>query len=410
MINTEQSMHACPACGLLCDDISGDAIARQEFSCGKAAKFYARKTVAAQPQINGKPVTLAEAVAAAAALLQQAQAPLIAGSSTDVHGARALVRLANHSGADMTHLNADSTLRNMKVLQHRGWQTTTLTEVRNRADVILMIGTDVVSHNARFFERVVWVDEAMFTEPAARQIIYLGGDKLKTQAGTAPDGRAPQVIDCASEQLPQVVSALRALVMNKPVAGTAVAGVEISTLQALAETLKAAKYATLVWVAKDLHYQHAELTIENITETVVALNQKTRAMGLSLGGSDGDTSVNYAHTWLNGVIIDAPNWQEHDAVVWVNSFSPEAMPPADVAPVIVLGAADSVFTTAPAVFIPVATPGLDTGGQQFRVDGSVTLPLTAAKPSAVATLSQVVALIQETLMNEEKSVNEGKSA
>jgi formylmethanofuran dehydrogenase subunit B len=410
MINTEQSMHACPACGLLCDDISGDAIARQEFSCGKAAKFYARKIVAAQPQINGKPVTLAEAVAAAAALLQQAQAPLIAGSSTDVHGARALVRLANQSGADMTHLNADSTLRNMKVLQHRGWQTTTLTEVRNRADVILMIGTDVVSHNARFFERVVWVDEAMFTEPAARQIIYLGGDKLKTQAGTAPDGRAPQVIDCASEQLPQVVSALRALVMNKPVAGTAVAGVEISTLQALAETLKAAKYATLVWVAKDLHYQHAELTIENITETVVALNQKTRAMGLSLGGSDGDTSVNYAHTWLNGVIIDAPNWQEHDAVVWVNSFSPEAMPPADVAPVIVLGAADSVFTTAPAVFIPVATPGLDTGGQQFRVDGSVTLPLTAAKPSAVATLSQVVALIQETLMNEDKSVNEGKSA
>jgi formylmethanofuran dehydrogenase subunit B len=410
MINTEQSMHACPACGLLCDDISGDAIARQEFSCGKAAKFYARKTVAAQPQINGKPVTLAEAVAAAAALLQQAQAPLIAGSSTDVHGARALVRLANHSGADMTHLNADSTLRNMKVLQHRGWQTTTLTEVRNRADVILMIGTDVVSHNARFFERVVWVDEAMFTEPAARQIIYLGGDKLKTQAGTAPDGRAPQVIACASEQLPQVVSALRALVMNKPVAGTAVAGVEISTLQALAETLKAAKYATLVWVAKDLHYQHAELTIENITETVVALNQKTRAMGLSLGGSDGDTSVNYAHTWLNGVIIDAPNWQEHDAVVWVNSFSPEAMPPADVAPVIVLGAADSVFTTAPAVFIPVATPGLDTGGQQFRVDGSVTLPLTAAKPSVVATLSQVVALIQETLMNEDKSVNEGKSA
>jgi formylmethanofuran dehydrogenase subunit B len=390
MINTEQIMHACPACGLLCDDISGDAIAKQQFSCGKAAKFYARKTTDAQPQIDGRPVSLTDAVQAAAALLQQAKAPLVAGSSTDVHGARALVSLANQTGAAMTHMNASSTLRNMKVLQHRGWQTTTLTEVRNRADVILMVGTDVVTHNARFFERVVWVDEAMFTEPGARQVIYLGGDKLKTQAGTSPDGKAPQVIDCASEHLPEVVAVLRALVMGKSVAGEDVAGVSVSTLKSLADTLKAAKYATLVWVSKDLHYDHAELTIENITETVVALNQKTRAMGLSLGGSDGDTSVNYAHTWLNAVIIDAPNWQDHDAVVWVNSFSPEAMPTETQVPVIVLGAPDSKFLTPPAVFIPVATPGLDTSGQQFRVDGSVTLPLTAAKPSALPTLRTVV--------------------
>ena len=401
MTNTEQIMHACPACGLLCDDISADAIARQQFSCGKAAKFYARTTTDAQPQINGRPASLADAVKAAATLLQNARSPLVAGSSTDVHGARALVSLANQAGAAMTHMNASSTLRNMQVLQHRGWQTTTLTEVRNRADVILMIGTDVVTHNARFFERVVWVEDAMFTDPKARQIIYLGGDKLNTKPGITPDGRVPQVIDCASENLPQLVAALRALVMGKAVAGEHVAGVAVDTLKALADTLKAAKYATLVWVSKDLHYAHAELTIENITETGVALNQKTRAMGLSLGGSDGDTSVNYAHTWLNGVIIDAPDWQDHDAVVWVNSFSPEAMPPAAVNPVIVLGAPDSQFSTPPAVFIPVATPGLDTGGQQFRVDGSVTIPLIAAKPSALPTLKAVVDQIQAALSGEQ---------
>jgi len=346
MTNQQDSMHACPACGLLCDDISGDAIARQQFSCGKAAKFYARVSTGAQPQVVGRAASLTDAVAAAVAVLKQANTPLVAGSSTDVHGARALVRLAQHTGAAMTHMNASSTLRNMKVLQHRGWQTTTLTEVRNRADVILMIGTDVVTHNTRFFDRVVWVDDAMFTDPVARKIIYLGGDKLSTKPGVSPDGRAPEVIACASEHLPEVVAMLRALVMNKPVTATTVAGVAVSTLKALAETLKAAKYATLVWVSKDLHYDHAELTIENITETVVALNQKSRAMGLSMGGSDGDTSVNYAHTWLNGVIIDAPEWESHDAVVWVNSYSPDAMPPAGTGPVIALGAPDSQFDTA----------------------------------------------------------------
>lgn len=400
MTNQQDSMHACPACGLLCDDISGDAIARQQFSCGKAAKFYARVTTGAQPQVAGRGVPIDEALKAAANLLKQAKAPLIAGSSTDVHGARALVNLSHRTGAAMTHINAGSTLRNMKVLQHRGWQTTTLTEVRNRSDVILMIGTDVVSHNTRFFERVVWVNDAMFTEPAARKIIYLGGDQLNTKPGVAPDGRAPEVISCASEFLPEVVATLRALVMDKPVTAETVAGVAVRSLKAVAETLKAAKYATLVWVSKDLHYDHAELTIENITETVVALNQKSRAMGLSMGGSDGDTSVNYAHTWLNGVIIDAPEWESHDAVVWVNSYSPDAMPPAGSGPVIVLGAPDSTFDAAPDVFIPVATPGLDCNGQQFRVDGSVTLPLTAAKPSDLPTLSQVVALIEAQLQGD----------
>lgn len=400
MTNQQDSMHACPACGLLCDDISGDAIARQQFSCGKAAKFYARVSTGAQPQIAGRAASLTDAVAAAVAVLKQANTPLVAGSSTDVHGARALVRLAQHTGAAMTHMNANSTLRNMKVLQHRGWQTTTLTEVRNRADVILMIGTDVVTHNTRFFDRVVWVDDAMFTDPAARKIIYLGGDKLSTKPGISPDGRAPEVIACAAEHLPEVVATLRALVMDKPVTAASVAGIAVSTLKTLADTLKAAKYATLVWVSKDLHYDHAELTIENITETVVALNQKSRAMGLSMGGSDGDTSVNYAHTWLNGVIIDAPEWESHDAVVWVNSYSPDAMPPAGTGPVIVLGAPDSQFDVTPAVFIPVATPGLDCNGQQFRVDGSVTLPLTAAKPSDLPTLSLVVALIEAQLQGD----------
>ena len=400
MTNQEHIMHTCPACGLLCDDITGEAIAKQQFSCGKAAKFYARVTNGVEPQVHGRVVPVAEAVKAAAALLKQAKVPLVAGSSTDVHGARALVSLAQQTGAAMTHLNASSTLRNMKVLQHRGWQTTTLTEVRNRADVILMIGTDVVTHNTRFFERVVWVDDAMFTEPAARKIIYLGGDKLNTKPGVAPDGRVPEVIACDAEHLPEVVATLRALVMGKPVTAETVAGVAVSRLKAVAETLKAAKYATLVWVSKDFHYDHAELTIENITDTVVALNQKSRAMGLSMGGSDGDTSVNYAHTWLNGVIIDAPEWESHDAVVWVNSYSPEAMPPAGTAPVIVLGAPDSKFDTAPAVFIPVATPGLDCNGQQFRVDGSVTLPLTAAKPSELPTLTQVAAMIETALQGD----------
>jgi len=397
MTNQEHIMHTCPACGLLCDDITGEAIAKQQFSCGKAAKFYARTTSGAQPQVGGKNVPLEDAVKAAVGLLKQAEAPLVAGSSTDVHGARALVNLSQHTGAAMTHLNASSTLRNMKVLQHRGWQTTTLTEVRNRCDVLLLVGTDVVSHNPRFFERVIWVDEAMFTAPQARQIIYIGPQHLNTHPGTAPDGRAPHHVVCEASAIPAVVSALRALILDRPVTQLDVAGVPLETLQALAQTLKSAHYATLAWVAKDLHDAHADLTIETLCETVAALNQQSRAMGLPLGGSDGDTSVNYAHTWLQGVIPQAPELANHDALVWVNSFSPQQSPPAFDGPTLVLGPADAMLSSPPAVFIPIATPGLDSAGQQFRVDGSVTLPLSAVTASAQPTLSEIVARLVSAL-------------
>ena len=69
-------------------------------------------------------------------------------------------------------------------------------------------------------------------------------------------------------------------------------------------TSKQAKYAVFTWVAKDLNFPHAELTIQNITETVAILNNSTRAAGLALGGSDGDTSANYTNTWLSGLALN----------------------------------------------------------------------------------------------------------
>ncbi len=403
--NVEQTAHniTCPACGLLCDDISLKSIRDNTLKCDKAKHFFARASGDATPKIKGQPASLAQAVEAAAILLKTSKTPLFAGLSTDVNGFRAVQNLAQATHGKMTHMNATSSLRNYKVLQQFGWQTTTLTEVRNRADVILLVGTDAVTRNPRFFERVVWVDDAMFVQPSERQIIYLGGEGLNTQAGVSPNGTAPMVLDCALTALPEVMAVLRALVADKPVKVTEVGGVTVASLQTIADILKTAKYATLAWNSKDLDFPHAELTIQNITETVVTLNQKTRAMALPLGGSDGDTSVTYAHTWLNGVIPQQADLSEHDAVVWVNSFSPKTSAPETSSPLIVLGAPDSQFAKTPDVFIPIATPGLETDGTLFRVDGSVVIPIYATRDyskqeSSLPTLAQVVTQIENALL------------
>jgi formylmethanofuran dehydrogenase subunit B len=339
---------------------------------------------------------LAQTVAKTAQLLKQAKQPLFAGLSTDVAGFRALFNLAQKTNAthlsNMQHMNAASSQRNLDVLQSTGWQTTTLTEVKNRADVLVCIGGDIVSHNPRFFERFI-AQDGMFISAKQREIIFIGENiSLKKVKKDALEGA--WILGCRTSDLAEITAVLRALVAGKTLKATEVAGVKVSDLQTVADKLKAAKYAVLAWVAKDLDFPHAELTIQNITETVAILNNTTRAGGLPLGGSDGDTTANYANTWLSGLTLNNKTI-EHDLVLWVNSFNAEKLPPKTDKPLIMLGNSNSTLKAD--VFIPIATPGLDCGGTLFRVDSSVVLPLKKCRENNLPTLSEVASQIEKLL-------------
>ncbi len=383
----------CPACGLLCDDVlvenNNNKINVLANSCAKNVTFFEQPLPDTSPQIKGKPATLQQAIAHVVKLIKISQQPLFAGLSTDVQGFRSIYNLAQKTKgthqSNMQHMNAASSARNLKVLQSAGWQTTTLTEVKNRADVIVCIGTDIVTHNPRFFERFVHVD-GMFVKAKQRKVIVIGEktDTLQPSIHAA----------CRAVDLPEITLVLRALVAGKALKATEVAGVKISDLQIIADKLKAAKYAVLAWVAKDLDFNHAELTIQNITETVAILNNTTRAAGLPLGGSDGDTTTNNANTWLSGLTLN-DEVVEHDLMVWVNSFSADKNPPKTDRPLIVIG--NSNIKTKADVFIPIATPGLDCSGTQFRVDSAVILPLKKIRENNLPTLSEVISEIEKLL-------------
>ena len=401
----------CPACGLLCDDVVIDnnqkGIKVLANGCAKGITFFEQPLNDIKPQINGKPATMQQAISHAVKLLKASQQPLFAGLSTDVAGFRSLYHLSQKTNAthqsNMQHMNAPSMARNMKVLQSTGWQTTTLTEVKNRADVIVCFG-DIAKHNPRFFERFMDID-GMFVQAKHRQIIVIGeANNQGIIKSKALEGA--QILACRIDDLPSIAIALRALVAGKRLKTTEIAGVKLDDLLALADKLKAAKYAVLTWVAKDLDFPHAELTIQNITETVVILNQSAsdhfgRAAGLPLGGSDGDTATNNVNTWLSSLVLNNGALNDgaiaHDLMVWVNSFSPEKLPPVTDKPLIVFSNDNCQLETVPAVFIPIATPGVDCSGTLFRVDSSVVLPLKKCRENSLPTLSEVVSEIEKLL-------------
>ena len=385
----------CPACGLLCDDVVIDnnqkGIKVLANGCAKGITFFEQPLNDIKPQINGKPATMQQAISHAVILLKASQQPLFAGLSTDVAGFRSLYHLSQKTNGKLKHINAPSMARNLKVLQSTGWQTTTLTEIKNRADVIVCFG-DIAKHNPRFFERFVNVD-GMFISAKQREVIFIGEN---IHSGDAPE---PSIhVACRAGDLPEITLALRALVAGKVLKATQLAGVKVSDLETVADKLKAAKYAVLAWVAKDFDFNHAELTIQNITETVAILNATTRAAGLPLGGSDGDTTANNASTWLSGLALndDAFNDNaEHDLMILVNSFNVEKAPLETDNPLIIIGNLNANIKSE--VFIPVATPGLDCSGTLFRVDSAVILPLKKIRENELLTLSEIMSKIEASL-------------
>jgi len=412
----------CPFCGLLCDDLTlerdaAGALHVGKNGCSKSITFFERIPQASTPRVGGKTASLQEAVAKAAAILREARYPLIAGLGTEVQGMRAVMRLADKAGATIDHMSSNGFMRNIQVVQNSGWMTTTLTEVRNRVDLLLIVGTDIVSIFPRFFERLVWNRESMFGQDTAkREIVYLGGRGLDTSAGVAPDGRKPDVLACDIDCTPEVIAALRALVSGKKLVAPEVAGIPMDDLRNLAERLKQAKYSVIAWAAGTLDFPHAELTIQNIAELVKTLNMTTRSSGLPLGGIEGDMNANQVSAWISGYPVRtsyARGYPEHDpyhfsagrllaggeadALLWVSSFNPERTPPVTDIPTVVFGHPDMQFDREPEVFIPVGMPGADHKGIMFRTDNVVSLPLEQLRNSALPVLGEVLAAIEGAL-------------
>jgi formylmethanofuran dehydrogenase subunit B len=405
----------CPFCGMLCDDLeierTGETLKVLKNGCGRAIAGFERKLPPASPQIKGKDAGLDQAVAAAAALIRKARLPLYGGLGTDVGGMRALLALAERSGGIVDHAFSEAQYRNFKVLQSTGWTTTTLTETRNRADLIIVVGSDIERMHQRFFETIVSPPESMFDVTAKkRTVVFLGrGPEL-------PDIGEVVTFACAIEDVGELLGVLRARLRGFRIKPFKIGGVSLEDIDALAERCRNAKYGVVVWAPPLLDFPHAELTVDQISGLVKDLNLTTRFAGLSLGGAEGAVTAGAVTTWQTGFPMrisfasGAPRYDpyryeisrmltegEGDLLVWIASFSPEFSPPNTDLPTIVLGTPGLRLKAKPDVFIPIGTPGVDHAGRQLRVDNVVTLPLKDLGRASLPSAAEILAAIKAAL-------------
>ena len=390
----------CPYCPLLCDDLMPSADTGQPglAACDRAHQRLGQAWLAsaATPRVRGQAASLDAALDAAAELLRASRQPLMAGLGADVAGARALYPVAATTGAIVDAEGGGALAQALRAQQDRGGYTTTLAEVATRADVIVMVGSWAPERAPRLLARVLGTRTAdSGAAPPALVALAAPG------APRAAQGVPVQAV-AGSADLPDTVATLTALVAQRPVPAP-------DELRALAEQLRAARYAVLVWEPAQLG-PHAALLIERLQGLIGLLNQTTRAAGLPMGGGEGAATCQQVFAWLSGLPLrsrvtprgieheplrfDAPSLLERgavDALLWVSAFG-GAAPPATtlprivLAPALALGALGDESNT---IVLPVAVPGVDTAGHLFRTDGVVLMPLHALRDTAVPTVAEV---------------------
>lgn len=411
----------CPFCGLACDDLQVEAGAEDcatlTNGCATAQGAF-RNAFQAKPEwprVRGRVAPLDEAVERAAELLGAARAPFFGGLVTDVNGMRATLELADRCGAVLDHANGDALFRNLLVLQDSGWMTATLTEVRNRADLIVLVGSQSLRRFPRLVERVLLPPEALFSPPGERGLVLLGpwdGEPVPAEI----EASGPTSIATPLRDLAGVFGILRGLIAGRPVRSCAIPGVPGALLESLAERLRAARYAVFCWSAAELDFPHAELTVQAVAELVRDLNRTTRAAALPLAGTLADLTANQVCTWQTGYPLRSgprhgrldyqPALYRHqtvlergecDLLLWVQSLPIPAGAPATDRPTIVLGHPGIRLEREPEVYLPVGLPGIDHPGHWYRSDSVCPLPLGQARRGGPPSVAQVVRQMTERL-------------
>ena len=419
----------CPFCPLLCDDLVAEShddatLAVPDTECprlSQALACYGSTDAQCRNSVDGHDVDLDTALAGAARILSSARRPLFGALTTDVAGARALYTLAAGCGAILDHLHGDAMSAATLALQDRGSFFTTLSEVRSRADLLVLFGCQPSQRYPRFFTRTLAGTEQK------RELVFVGCTPDPAASGLA-NARIEAILpDADPFDTLALWSALgeghEASALRDDGTGAAKA---LATLQ---ERIAAAHYTVLVYEPAALPVAHAALLIEALNRIVKAANRTVRVGCLALGGDDGALTVNQTVTWLSGLplrtrvprpariagrtALDYDPYRyrttrlladgEIDALLWVASFAPPAWPQAldQAMPAVVLGhsalAETAKARSAPTVFIPVATPGIDSGGHLFRVDGSVVMPLAAARGAALPSVATIAARLAAQL-------------
>jgi formylmethanofuran dehydrogenase subunit B len=344
----------CPICGCLCDDIEltveNNEVTKVKNGCAMSeSKFLGYKCEhrIKTPLIRkgGKlvPVSMDEAVHAAAQILADSNYPILYGwSSTSSEAQRVGVELTEEVGGIIDNTAVVCHGPSILGVQEVGIPTCTLGQIRHRADLIIYWGCDPWSAHPRHLERYTSFTEGRFEKSEWKAYMQ----KLKAQAGQKKiqsaersgivRGQAPKPQACYIGGVPPAISkggrklivvdvrksmsaemadyfiqvqpnkdyelmqALRSLIQDQELDVDTVAGVPVDYLKEVADALVSCEFGVIFFGMGLTQTAGKFRNIENAISLVRDLNARTKFLIMPMRGHFNVTGANVVSAWQSG--------------------------------------------------------------------------------------------------------------
>ena len=387
----------CPFCGCLCDDLEMTVVQNRIVKAKNACAFSLTKYLnynhdrETQPSIlkNGEkvPVGLSEAVREAAKILAGAEYPVLYGwSSTSSEACRTGIELAEELRGAIDNTSTVCHGPTVEAFQELGHPSSTLGQVKNRADLVVYWGANPLQSHLRHMSRYTLADGRWRKGRDSRTVVVV--DVRKTYTARVAD----YFVQVEPNKDYELMSALRMAIKNEEIEQDIVAGVPVEQVEELADILISREFGALFYGLGLTMTSGKNRNLDAAISLVRDLNSRTKFVMMPMRGHFNVNGANMVFLWQTGFpfavdfsrgypdyspgvtsVIEMLTRNECDAALIVSS-DPAANFPIEAAknllsnPLVVIDPHRTTTSEQAHVVIPSAYVGIECEGTAYRMD------------------------------------------
>lgn len=389
----------CTFCGCVCDDmhltvdLDKKQITKAKNACVLGRAWFAEHNIQDGPaaMIDGKEVSIDEAIEEAAQVLTSAKFPITYGlSDTTCEAQKQAVAITDYIRGNIDTTTSVCHGPSGLAFQGVGESTMTLGEVKNRADFIMYWGGNPAESHPRHFTRYSVTPKGMFTPNGKKDRTVVIVDVRKTPSTPVAD----IFLQIKPGKDFELAWALRSLVKGHSVDPSIEdeTGIPLAVMEDLVEQMKNCNYGVLflgmgLTMTRGRHFNSGA-----IMALATDLNEYTHFVAKPVRGHGNVTGADNVVSWQTGypfgvnfsmgyprfnpgefTTVDTLSRGEADAAMIIASDPASNFPRAAIEhlnniPVICLDTKETLTSKLAHVAFRTSTYGINTGGTVYRMD------------------------------------------
>ena len=398
----------CPFCSLHCDDIQVQVennkfkvVSENIKDCTSKIEYFNIKSTSNQTAIiKNKKINFNKAIDSAKKMINKSNDITLVNHGTDVNGVRSLLNFAASYNCVVDHVNSKYLYRNLGIVQRKGYMATSLTETRNRSDLVILFGNNILKKSPRLIDKVIFPKHSLCTNLKNRKLLLVGDFDTQSVRKIKNKNHVEHFkIDL--NDTPEILTKL----MSEDKLS--------KNLEVIRKTIKKSKYLVASWTTSDFDKcNDPDYIISSISYFILSLNKTSRAACMPIAGSLADATSSQTMSWITGFPSRVKfngksffhdrnicNSQEiignrnTDLAIHVSTVNHNKVILNDRIKNIFIGHINSRFNIKPDIFIPVGNPGIDHRGIMFRTDNVVSVLLNKIRENGLLSTQDVMNML-----------------